>query len=94
MKFLFHSLTAASLTLLAACGGGADDKAAENISEMTENKADALEAQADNATGATADALEAKADQVEEAGEDAAEKADDNDDSRVENQVANQINGM
>lgn len=80
--------------LLGACGSNADDKAAENISEMTENKADALEAQADNATGATADALEAKADQVEEAGEDAADRADDNDDPRVENQVANQINGM
>lgn len=94
MKFLTHTIAAASLALLAACGGNADDKAAENITDMTENKADALEAQADNATGATADALEDKADQVREAGEDAADRADDNDDARVENQVANQINGM
>jgi hypothetical protein len=94
MKFLTHGIAAATLALLTACGGNADDKAAENISEMTENKADALEEQADNASGATEDALEDKADQVREAGEDAADKADDNDDPRVENQVANQINGM
>ena len=92
MTKTFATISAA--LLLAACGGNADDQAAENITEMTENKADALEAQADNASGATADALEAKADRVEEVGEDAADRADDNDDARVENQVANQINGM
>jgi hypothetical protein len=94
MKTFVRALGTAGLLALAACGGNADDKAAENISEMTENKADALEAQADNMTGAAEDQLEDKADQVREAGEDAADKADDNDDARVENQVANQVNGM
>lgn len=81
---------AAGLLLLAACGGNADDRAADNIEAMTENRADALEAQAD-ATGneQLSDALEDRADNVEAMGEDAADRADDDDDARVENQVAN-----
>lgn len=81
---------AAGLFLLAACGGNADDRAAENIEAMTENRADALEAQAD-ATGneQLSDTLEDRADNVEEMGEDAADRADDDDDARIENQVAN-----
>lgn len=76
----------ASALLLTACGGNADDQAAENITAMTENKADALEDQAD-ATGN--EALDDQADATRDAGEDAAERADDNDDARVENEVAN-----
>jgi hypothetical protein len=92
MKHLIQAFSAASLLALAACGGNADDQAAENIEAMTENKADALEAQADTAqNGQVEDQLEDKADQVREAGEEAAEKADDNDDARIENQVANQM---
>lgn len=91
MKSFVQALSASALLALAACGNNADDKAAENIADMTENKADALEAQADNTSGQAADALEAQADNVEDMGEQAAEKADDSDDARVENQVANQM---
>ena len=90
MKIGIKLLGAAGLLGLAACGGNADDKAAENIEAMTENRADALE-QAADASGneQVSDALEDRADNVEDMGEEAAEKADDNDDARVENQVAN-----
>jgi hypothetical protein len=92
MKILLKAASAAGLLALAACGGNADDQAAENIEAMTENKSDALEAQADAAgNDQVHDALEAQADNVEDMGEDAADKADDNDDARVEGQVANQM---
>ena len=95
MKFPIHAIAAAGLLALGACGGNADDRAADNIESMTENKADALEAQADNATNEQVeDQLEDQADRVREAGEDAADAADDNDDARVENRVANQLNQM
>lgn len=90
MKLAIKMLGAAGLLALTACGGNADDRAAENVEAMTENRADALETQADaTGNGQAADALEDRADNVEEAGEDAADRADDSDDARVENQVAN-----
>lgn len=92
MKLLLKAAGAAALLTLAACGGNADDKAAENISDMTENKAGVLEDMADNATNEqVADQLEDRASNIEEMGEEKADQADDNDDARVENQVANQI---
>lgn len=89
MTALGKALGAAGLLALAACGGNADDQAADNIEAMTENRADALEEAADNTSGAAEDALEDQADNVREMGEDKADEADDNDDARVENQVAN-----
>ncbi|PAX06861.1 hypothetical protein [Sphingomonas lenta] len=92
MKFVIKGLGAAGLLALAACGQNADDKAAENIEAMTENRADQLEAQADAAGNEQVeDALEDRAENVSEMGEEAAEKADDSDDARVENQVANAL---
>jgi hypothetical protein len=92
MKLLIQAASAASLFALAACGGNADDQAAENIEAMAENRADVLDAQADNATnGVVEDRLEDQAEQVRDAGEEAADRADDNDDARIENQVANQM---
>ena len=90
MKIAIKGLGAAGLLALAACGGNADDKAANNIEAMTENRADALEDQADVTPNAQVeDALEDRADNVRDMGEDAADRADDNDDARIENQVAN-----
>lgn len=92
MKTLFHATAAAGLLALAACGGNADDRAEENIEAMTENRVDALEAQADAAPNEQMEeALEEKADRVEERGEEAAERADDNDDARVENAFRNSL---
>ena len=89
MKIVMKAVGAAGLLALTACGGGADDKAADNIEAMTENRADALEEAADNTSGATEDALEDQADNVRDMGEDKAEEADDKDDATIENQVAN-----
>jgi heterodisulfide reductase subunit C len=90
MKTMVMAASAAALLSLTACGGNADDRAAENIEEITENRADVLEDQAD-ATGneQLEDALERNAAAIRETGEDAADRADDNDDARVENQVRN-----
>jgi len=94
MKTILRTAAAASLLALAlaACGGNADDQAAENIQDMTENKAGVLEDMADNsATDQGEERLEDQAENVQEMGEEKAEQADDNDDARVENQVANQL---
>lgn len=88
MKFILKSAMAgAGLIALAACGGGADDKAASNVEAAAENQADALEDLADNTSNETlADSLEAQADNVEDAGEAKAEAIDRADDARLENQ--------
>lgn len=92
MKHLIKAASAAGLLALAACGGNADDQAAENIEAMTENRADVLEDQAAATTNGTAEeVLEDRADAVREMGDDAADKADDNDDARIENEVANKM---
>lgn len=92
MKFSIVAACAAGLLALTACGGDADDQVAENIEAAGENQADALEAQADaTSNDQVHDALEAQADNIEDAAEAAADRADDNDDARVENQVANQM---
>ncbi|WP_375422125.1 hypothetical protein [uncultured Sphingomonas sp.] len=90
MSFTIKAAAVAGALLLTACGGNADDRAADNIEAMTENRADALDAQADATTNEQAsDVLEDRADNVRDMGEEKAEQADDNDDARVEGQVAN-----
>ncbi|UZK65503.1 hypothetical protein [Sphingomonas sp. M1-B02] len=95
MKILLKAASAATLLALAACGNNADDQAADNIEAMAENRADALESQADAARAAgndqLHDSLEAQADNVEDMGEREADRADDSDDARVEGQVANRM---
>jgi hypothetical protein len=90
MKIAIKAAGIAAALALGACGGGADDQAADNIEAMTENRADALEDQADmTGNEQVEDALEDRAENVRDMGEDKAEQADDNDDANVENQVAN-----
>lgn len=90
MKMILKAAGAATLLMLGACGGNADDAAADNIEAMTENRADALEDQADMTSNEQVeDALEDQADNVREMGDDAADRADDNDNAMVEGAVAN-----
>lgn len=85
-SILKTAMAGAGLMALAACGGGADDKAADNIEAAAENRADALEDLADNTTNETlADSLEAQADNAEDAGKAKADAIDDADDPRLEN---------
>ncbi|MGN5375558.1 hypothetical protein [Sphingomonas hankookensis] len=90
MKTMMTATGLAALMLLGACGGNADDKAADNIEAMTENRADALEEQADlTSNEQVEDALEAQAENVRDMGEHAADKADDDDNAMVEQAVRN-----
>ena len=70
-------LIGAAFLSLAACGGQGDDKAAEDVEQAFENVAQNLEAQAENATGATEERLEDEAEVFRETGEAAAEAIDD-----------------
>jgi hypothetical protein len=80
LKILMTTAMASAALALAACSGGADDQAAENIEAAAENEAENLEAAADNATtDAAEDSLENQAEAVEEAGEEKADAVDDND---------------
>lgn len=70
---------APSLLLLAACGGKGDDKLGEQAQEAMENRADAMDAAADNMSGPAADAMEANAEATRDAGEAREEAIDDSD---------------
>lgn len=75
MRFIQCAALAAGLAALSACGGDTPaENAAENVEAVSENQADMLEEQADNAaTEATEERLENQADAVREEGEDKAE---------------------
>jgi hypothetical protein len=64
---------------LAACGGAGDDKLGDQAAEAAENKADGMEAAADNMSGVAEDAMEANADVVRAGGEAREEAIDDAD---------------
>ena len=70
-------LIGATLLPLAACGGNGDDKAAAEVEQAFENKADQLDAAAENASGAVEERLEDEAEVYRETGEAAAEAIDD-----------------
>jgi hypothetical protein len=81
MRTFLTVVSAASLALLSACGGNGDDALGERAEDAAENKADNMDAMADNMTGAPAENMEAQAEAVREAGdarEDAIDDADVN----------------
>lgn len=101
MKRFAMAVAGASALALAACGGNADDRAAENVVENAENVAENLEAMADNATNETVeDTLEQKADVTREKAEEKAEAIDDSDNSAAEKaapasgEVESNVSGM
>jgi hypothetical protein len=67
-----------SLTL-AACGGTGDDKLGDQVQQAAENKADKMDAMADNMSGTAEDLMQAKADATLEAGDAKEEAIDDSD---------------
>lgn len=71
MKKIFATAAAASLLVLAGCGGKGDDKLGDQAEQTADNKADAMEAQADN--------LDDQAEAVRDAGEEKQEAIDDAD---------------
>jgi hypothetical protein len=79
VKALMIAAAAAGCLTLAACGGKGDDALGEQAQENMENKADAMDAAADNMSGPAADSLEAQADATREAGEAKEEAIDDAD---------------
>jgi hypothetical protein len=77
MNYSAKLLIGTAFLVLTACGGKGDDKAAENVEQAFENKADALEEAAENATGAAEERLEDEAEVYRRTGEAAAEAIDD-----------------
>jgi hypothetical protein len=79
MKMIVKGAMVASLMALGACNNSASEQAADNVEAVTENKADVIDEQADNAaTENQADALENKADAVRAAGENKADAIEAN----------------
>ena len=91
-------LLGAALLGLSACGGDGDDAAAENVGAAYENKADEMDAMAENASGAASDSLEDQADQLRDLGEAKEEAIDEADvnaaTSNVEAAEEAVVNGM
>ena len=79
MRTIMIATIAAATLALAACGGKGDDKLGEQAQEAAENKADAMDAAADNMTGPAKAGMEAQADATREAGEAKEERLDDAD---------------
>ena len=98
MTSISKLLLGAALLGLTACGGDGDDAAAENVGAAYENKADQMDAMADNASGAAEDSLEAQADQLRDIGqakEEAIDEADVNAaTSNIEAAEEAVVNGM
>ena len=79
MKNVTRFAIAASCLALGACWTRGDDTAAQKVEGQYENKADQLDAAADNASGRQEDQLERAADVARDTGEAAAESIDDHD---------------
>jgi predicted small lipoprotein YifL len=80
MKSMFKGAAVAAVMLsLAACGGKGDDKLGDQAAQAADNRADAMEATADNLTGTDRAAMQANADATRAAGEAREEAIDDAD---------------
>ena len=80
MKTIATALMLATLTIpLAACGGKGDDKLGDQARQAADQRADAMEANADNLTGTARDTLKANADATRAEGEAREEAIDDAD---------------
>jgi hypothetical protein len=77
MKLSAKLFIGAAFLALVSCGGKGDDEAAEKVEQAFENKADALDTAAENATGAAEERLEDEAEVYRRTGEAAAEAIDD-----------------
>ena len=79
MKKVSFALVGAASLALAACGGKGDDSLGENVQDNLENAADALNAAADNTSGADAANLQNQANELQAAGDNAEEAIDEAD---------------
>ena len=95
-KSLLAAVAVAALSLT-ACGGSGDDKLGDQAESAAENKADQLDAAADNMSGAAEESLEAQADATRAAGdakEEAIDDADVNADAMSNAQKGALVNGQ
>lgn len=79
MRNLMTTAALAAALATSACGGKGDDKLGDQARQAMDNKADAMDAAADNMRGPAADAMEARADATRDAGEAKEERVDDSD---------------
>jgi hypothetical protein len=70
-------VTGAAFLSLAACGGQGDDKAAKEVEQAFENRAQELDKAAENASGAAEERLEDEAEVYRVTGEAAADAIDE-----------------
>ena len=98
LKSIFKGAAVAALMLsLAACGGKGDDKLGDQAEQAADNRADAMEATADNMTGTDRAAMQADAEATRAAGdarEEAIDDADVNADAMSNGQKAAIVNGQ